>query len=436
MLLFYCKKCGCRIPQKILETRGANLTESEQEFFCAGCEVIIPEPIAAAPIIRTPQNGTRTMRPTSDVAQAPKTGQTSRLEKPATGEMVARATGRAQRTSNPASLPVTSTPKLTKKNQILIGVACGFVFIVGILVLVLSKNTDTKKIAETDPKKNTVPETPPSPLKAAVGTVAKGTPNATGAASGTPSLALKEPTNIPSSLIKDPTQNDPVPPTHPKDKEGKPKDPNPPNQPNVEPIKPIVTPIAVPAPASGEEPLTSMTDPAALRDKLLAMQHGSWPKEAVKHLGDLPSPAIGPQPPKEINPSAIQKDYGSKLSLGTFEGEKSVKLEGGTDRVGCFVKPDVTINHTHLKIRMFQTGLKKIKLSCMTFFRMRFNHEVDAPPEGAWSDLDIDVSKYSHDKIKLSNMPIEHIEIQGFRSAADNGAYFIISKFEIVNGVK
>jgi hypothetical protein len=177
-----------------------------------------------------------------------------------------------------------------------------------------------------------------------------------------------------------------------------------------------------------------MTDPDALRAKLLEMS-GGWPHEAVRHLGELPSPPIDPKIVWTANFKSLRSDYNSKVTSGTFEGETGAKAEGGDQgRVACYDNMEFPVNHTHIKLRVFQKGLKKMRFSSMTVFNGRFNLDFDAPPEGKWTDLNIDFSKVTNGDLKFSNQPVKHTEIHGFRTAENNGAYFILSKFEVVNG--
>jgi hypothetical protein len=404
MVILFCEKCGKRIPQNVLDARGIKTADPEKFYYCVECRVDepAPEPVAASVETGRPQSGARGIRPVSGQMQATKSGQNRVIKKPITTQIPLRDTARLQRSQTPS--PVNSEPPSTTKMKLIVGGASVAMILVAILILVFSKPQPKKEVAESNQQK----EAPPPPqLKnlAQATTPPPATPRTdTVAATGTDS---KAPVAAPELSPKEAYDL--------RVKQGL--------------VKPAVT---APPPAAGESELVAMTDPDALRAKMLTM-NGGWSHESVRHLGELPAPAMAAKTVWAFNSKTLRSDYNSKVSAGTFEGEEATKIEGGdSSRVACYDNMEVNVNRSHIKLRVFQKSVKRMRFSSQTRFGERFNIDFDPPPEGKWGEVNIDISKATCGDVKISNQPIKHTEIQGFRST--DGAYFIVSKFEIVNG--
>ncbi|MFH0937811.1 MAG: hypothetical protein V1899_00775 [Planctomycetota bacterium] len=191
-------------------------------------------------------------------------------------------------------------------------------------------------------------------------------------------------------------------------------------------------------PAARQDILLQSTDVDVLRTALEA-QGNRAPLDAIQRLGELPSPSLAETVMYKANidqgnPNRWRRDRGSTVTLTTEEGEKCLKVEKGNDRLSCYGNVDVPVNRTRVKLRLFQKGLNKMQLSISCKMHQRFNVGFSLPPEGQWQDVVVDISKAMSNKIKIANQPMDHIEIHGFRKAANNGAYFLLANVEVING--
>ena len=424
MLILYCEKCGKRIPQAMLDAMGVAVAEPERQYYCTDCaSTAPPAPVSArgsgthaatAPLSgRPPSGGVRVMKPPSEFAQA---------VRPPTAMRAKRVTESAMRRQQTPGGEFQARPSSMKWAALVAG---GVFLLAAAVILMFSggkkpetavaqenpKPAEHKESREVKEDKPNVPQpTPPAPINREPVKHAE-TPGP--GATPTPAANAQAHELSPKEQYEQ------------RLKEGK--------------IKPAAPPLQT-APPVSDASLMEMTDPAALREKLTALGQGA-PHDAIKHLGELPPPAIAET---VIYKSDFQKndthgwasDYSAKVTAGTFEGENGFKVENGEDRVACYKGFDFATNHTHLKFRIFQKGLNRMQISIASVFMGRFNTALPLPPEGKWTDISIDASKLTSDGVKFENIPVKHLEIHGFRTAQNNGAYFIVSKVEIVNGGK
>ena len=91
-------------------------------------------------------------------------------------------------------------------------------------------------------------------------------------------------------------------------------------------------------------------------------------------------------------------------------------------------------NNLRVKLRIYQVGLNQTRFSIQTHHGVRFNVPFKTPPEKEWSEVTVDCSKAESSGVDLKNLAIQHIELIGFPKQANNGAYYLVSKFEILTG--
>jgi hypothetical protein len=438
MLILYCEKCGMRIPQAMLDAMGVKAAELEKQYFCTSCvppaqphatsftarasgghpaparsSGLHPASSASSAAMggRPASGGVRVMQPTSGFAHA---------VKPPTAARIKRVTENLPRRQQAGAGDPPPAPSSPTKWIMLASGGVVLLVVAGLFVFGGGKKPETTvarddaRAAELIPDKMKAvqPTNPPAPIQT------------------TPPVQPHKPEPEKHAEAGTPQELSPKEFYEQRVKEGK-----------IKPVAPATPPspaASAPVPAN-DASLLEMTDSVALREKLTPLRHDA-PIAAIKHLGDLAPPAI-PETivyksdfPRNDAPS-WQSDYSSKITPGTFEGEAGIKTEGGSDRLGCYRNFDFATNHTQLKLRIFQKGCTKIQISIKTVFAHRFNTVLTLPSDGKWTDVSIDAGKLTSEGVKSENMPIQHLEIHGFRPA-NSGAYFVISKFEIVNGAK
>lgn len=191
-----------------------------------------------------------------------------------------------------------------------------------------------------------------------------------------------------------------------------------------------------PPPAASE--LAQITDPAVLREKIKELGVKA-PRDEVRRLSNMAGPD---EPEKTVvakfaknNPDEIRSDYGSKVAMAEDKNEPAVKVTDGEDRLACYFRPGTFFtNRMRVKMRIFQHGLKDMRLSIQTLNNIRYNINFKPPPEGAWGDVTVDCAAAVVDGVKLNNLAIQHIEVHGFRKGGKEGTFFELSKFDVVNG--
>ncbi|MBI3830276.1 MAG: hypothetical protein HY291_12210 [Planctomycetes bacterium] len=403
MVILYCDKCGKRIQNAEILRRGIDEKQPPESIACEACA----QKGAAMSVAAGMGSTAVLVAQRSEVLKPPK---------PVTGEaaaIVARPmdappqTAR-QRPATSIGLPKAQKPeapaKPKKENTKLIAVfsAAGLLLIVLVVLLFGGSSKETQEA-----------QTKNAPGAAAEKSAAK------------PALDVKNPVPlpVPAGPLLTPAQ------------------PKPPVQANPDALKPA-------EPAKLEEPpkpappaatdLAQITDPAVLREKIKDLGNKA-PRDEVRRLSNLAGPD---EPEKTIvakfaknNPDDIRSDYDSKVAMAEDKNEPAVKVTDGGDRLACYFRPGTPFtNRMRVNLRVFQVGLREMRLSIMVVNGIRYNIGFKAPTEGQWGDVTVDCSAAVADGVKLHNLAIQHIEVHGFRKGGKEGTFFELSKFDVVTG--
>lgn len=437
MIILYCETCGKRIPNEHLQQLGIVEAKPDAKYFCPNCL-----PAAPAQSSAETATATRLARMSTGTRPAVKTGMRApitvptRPARPGSGGVPTTQEAHAARPS-PGRMAPAGAPAPNRTKLIAAAIVVGTLMGIAVTVLAFGNRSAARsQVANADSKKTPPLRTPANPNAPVtqvpqvppVGPVASAL---SAGPSSPPALPAETPAVSPPSdrgEKKPPTEElSPKEAYEQKVRAGliKPETPATPAAPDAPPT---------PAPPAGGD--LQSTDPEALRKALLAIGHGA-PRDGVKRLGELPEPAMPETVVYKLdldkgNPYNWRSDYGSKVNIVNEEGERCIKASGGSDRIACYGNAPVFANRSRVNLRIFHKGLKNMRISIQSAFNVRYNCNFDAPAEGQWQDVTVDLSKLKSGEFNVANQQFGHIELHGFRK--NNSAYFLLSKFDIVNG--
>lgn len=393
MIIVFCNQCGQRIAQAEVDRRKCEpLPEPDPRI----CEACLHAKIAT------------------------KVGDEMATSMPPGSNTIRRKTSAANMLPRPVRKEPARTPVIDKAKPIAVIAAGGLLLVVISSAVLLSGPTGEPRIAEV--KRD-------------------------------PVVFTERTTDRPSVEVKPAVQSPEV--TQASDNQ-RPKPVETPNPPVVEAPKTVETsnPSIVEAPkpllekpkpeASVESSLEKITDVLVLREKIKELGVKA-PRDQVRRLSLMPSPedpelTVYSSKFGKNNPiDNIHADYESKIAMVEDRSELAVRVSGGSDRVACYFKKlgAPFVNRLRVRMRVCHQGLKDLRLSVAAVNSVRFHVDVKAPPEGQWSDVTVDFSAEASKGIKLNNLALQHIEVQGFRKVEkDNGAWLELSKFDLVSGGK
>lgn len=191
-------------------------------------------------------------------------------------------------------------------------------------------------------------------------------------------------------------------------------------------------------PGTGAGTSKSLADPRELARALFAK--GRRPTdEELKRLTAMPPP---PEP-RRVDYSVLfarhgmhgwNGDYGSKADIAVVAGEQALRVQQGKGRHACYRTFDVFANRTRVRMRIYQKGIQKTQLCVQTNSSARCNVAFTLPPPEKWTEVRVALGEAEAKGVKLSNIPIRHIEIHGFPVKEGQG-FFAISSFQIISGM-
>jgi len=406
MLILFCEKCGKRVGQAELERRGMGNAPPGSVVICEAC--------GAAPAVQVAMTASGAALKTavqsegstavlvahrSEIIKPPSDGKSETAAPPE----AAGKTGRRVKTSG-ATLP--STPKAAERQPpkpvlLIVGGTVAAAVVLGLIVVLFAGGGNEEQTAK---KATTAPAPVPAPAPA-------------------------QPKNWPVPSVERTTP-------------AKPADVRPPATEKPPAPQPVSNPPpAVPKPpAPAASGLGSITDVKELRDKVKQLGR-STPREELRRLTGMIPPA---EPEKVVFAGKFEKnahsefrgDYSSKLEYVDQQGEAALKITEGDDRLAFYYQTGSEFaNNLRIRLRIFNQGLKDMRFSIQTPFNVRFNIPFKPPAEGQWGEVTVDCTKTLVDGVKLSNIPLQHIEVHGFRRGDKaSGAWFAVSKFEILSG--
>lgn len=455
MLIVYCEKCGKRVPPKELEALGLTSVQAGETIFCGSCKaagatatvplpsalpslpdapsetVTLPVPAspgstaplpmpkhsgrlpAPSPSAGIPQSGAQRVPPTAEV-------------RPVSATTVARRTVDApprsarSRVLTPVDTRRNDAENEKKKTGVIVGVGVGVVAALVLAFFALSGGDKKNENAssETSSSGGSSGSSKPAPKLE--------TPPAPPAPPAYPAQKTKQPsTPTPPSTVPTPPATPPAPAPVPA--------PPPPEA----PVVPAPPPQQAPTPAPAGD-LASINDVESLRNALLKLGANA-PHDQVRRLSQMPPPVIDETVAYSIdftkgNLDSWRSIDDKPVSLNKDQGENALKAMEPAEPFGAYRNMNFSFNHTRIKLRLYQVGLKSMRLDCQTHMGLRFRPSIPLPKEGEWSDVEVDCSSFANGDVKMNNIANSHIEVQGFHKTP--GGYFLISKFEVIIGGK